>query len=107
MIVKNASNLGFPRMGKHRELKFTLEKYWSGQASEADLLATARNVRKEHWQLQVGAGIDIPPSNDFSLYDHVLDTTVMVGAVPARARGLQPGTRRLDSLRMVRPRCDL
>ena len=84
MTVKNTSNLGFPRMGKHRELKFALEKYWSGQANEADLLTTARDLRQEHWQVQVEAGISVPPSNDFSLYDHVLDMAVTLGAIPER-----------------------
>lgn len=84
MTVKNASNLGFPRMGKNRELKFALEKYWSSQASEDALRATAQGVRKEHWELQVQAGIASPPSNDFSLYDHVLDMAVTLGAIPHR-----------------------
>ena len=83
MIVKKASSLGFPRMGKRRELKFALEEYWSGQASEADLLATAQDLRKEHWQLQVDTGVG-PPSNDFSLYDQVLDMAVTLGAIPER-----------------------
>ncbi|HEY0307819.1 MAG TPA: hypothetical protein VGB94_06640 [Acidobacteriaceae bacterium] len=84
MSMVNARNLGFPRMGKHRELKFALEKYWSGEATDERLLATAQTLRKEHWQLQVEAGIGIPPSNDFSLYDHVLDIAVTLGAVPRR-----------------------
>jgi 5-methyltetrahydropteroyltriglutamate--homocysteine methyltransferase len=84
MSLARACNLGFPRMGKHRELKFALEKYWAGEVNEQSLLATAQNLRKEHWQLQVDAGIGLPPSNDFSLYDHVLDTAVMVGAIPCR-----------------------
>lgn len=88
MIFKNASNLGFPRMGKRRELKFELEKYWSGQTSEADLLNTACHLRKAHWQVQVDAGIAAPPSNDFSLYDQVLDMAVTLGAIPERFRSL-------------------
>jgi len=84
MSVLNVSNLGFPRMGKRRELKFALEKYWAGEANTEALSETARKLRQEHWQLQVEAGIAIPPSNDFSLYDHVLDMAVTVGAIPVR-----------------------
>jgi 5-methyltetrahydropteroyltriglutamate--homocysteine methyltransferase len=71
-------------MGKDRELKFALESFWKGKTSEADLLAVARNLRREHWLLQKAAGIDIIPSNDFSLYDQVLDMLVLVGATPER-----------------------
>jgi len=78
------SNLGFPRIGAHRELKFGLERYWSGEWNEEQLQTAARNLREAHWSLQAGAGIGQIPSNDFSLYDHVLDAAVMVGAIPAR-----------------------
>ncbi len=78
------ANLGFPRMGKQRELKFALEGYWSGKRTEAELLATAKTLRTEHWQLQQAAGIDVIPANDFSLYDQVLDTLVLLGATPER-----------------------
>jgi 5-methyltetrahydropteroyltriglutamate--homocysteine methyltransferase len=84
MSLVTASNLGFPRMGKRRELKFELEKYWSGESDEAALLQTAQELRKEHWQLQVDAGVGVPASNDFSLYDHVLDMAVTLGAIPNR-----------------------
>ena len=78
------SNLGFPRIGADRELKKAVEAFWKGQSDEAALQQTAADLRKKHWQLQKDAGIDIIPSNDFSFYDHMLDTTAMVGAVPAR-----------------------
>lgn len=78
------SSLGFPRVGVQRELKKSIEAYWKGKASESDLQDTARNLRMRHWQLQHEAGIDHIPSNDFSLYDHVLDTCALVGAVPPR-----------------------
>ncbi|MBB5057300.1 5-methyltetrahydropteroyltriglutamate--homocysteine methyltransferase [Granulicella aggregans] len=78
------SSLGFPRMGKDRELKFALESFWKGKTSEADLLATAKQLRRDHWLLQKAAGIDIIPSNEFSLYDHVLDALVLIGATPER-----------------------
>jgi 5-methyltetrahydropteroyltriglutamate--homocysteine methyltransferase len=88
MSLASARNLGFPRIGKRRELKFALEKYWAGETDEQSLLATAQALRKEHWQLQVDAGIGVPPSNDFSLYDHVLDMAVTVGAIPRRFKSL-------------------
>lgn len=77
-------NLGFPRIGERRELKFALEKYWSGQCSAQQLQTTAQELRENHWRMQADAGIEQIPSNDFSLYDHVLDTAALVGAVPAR-----------------------
>ena len=79
-----ASNLGFPRIGPKRELKRALEDHWSGKASASELMATGAALRKASWQAQKEAGIQQIPSNDFSLYDHVLDTVAMVGAVPAR-----------------------
>ena len=78
------ATLGFPRMGRQRELKFALEGYWSGKRTEAELLETARSLRAEHWMLQQAAGIDIIPANDFSLYDQVLDMLVLLGATPER-----------------------
>lgn len=79
-------NLGFPRIGGKRELKFALEQYWSGAISELGLLETATELRNQHWQYQ--AKIDWIPVGDFSLYDHVLDTSFMVGNIPARAQSL-------------------
>ncbi len=76
------ASLGFPRIGRHRELKFALEGYWSCKIAESDLLETAARLRAEHWALQRDRGISRIPSNDFSFYDHVLDTAVMVGAIP-------------------------
>ena len=71
-------------MGKDRELKFALESFWKGKSSEAELLAIAKNLRRKHWLLQKDAGIGIIPSNDFSLYDQVLDALVLIGATPER-----------------------
>eukprot|EP01132_Coremiostelium_polycephalum_P004455 gene4455-5555_t len=76
------SNLGFPRIGKRRELKFALEKFWSGQSHIVTLQDIAAGLREENWALQQKLGLGHIPSNDFSLYDHVLDTSVMLGAVP-------------------------
>ena len=88
MSFAKASNLGFPRVGKHRELKFALEKFWNGTLDESSLLSVAQNLRANHWKLQNDAGIIVPPSNDFSLYDHVLDTAVTLGAVPSRFKAI-------------------
>jgi 5-methyltetrahydropteroyltriglutamate--homocysteine methyltransferase len=79
-----AANLGFPRVGRQRELKTALERYWAGEISEAVLREVGRAVRRQNWALQVELGIDHVPSNDFSLYDHVLDMAAVVGAVPGR-----------------------
>ncbi|QQG36536.1 MAG: 5-methyltetrahydropteroyltriglutamate--homocysteine S-methyltransferase [Micavibrio aeruginosavorus] len=78
------SSLGFPRVGVQRELKKTIEAYWKGAASEADLQDTARTLRLRHWTMQKEAGITHIPSNDFSFYDHVLDTCALLGTVPPR-----------------------
>ncbi len=79
-----ATNLGYPRIGKSRELKKALEQYWSGNLSETMLLEQAASLRKQHWLLQQGLGLQHIPSNDFSLYDQVLDMIALVGAVPQR-----------------------
>ncbi len=78
------SNLGYPRIGEDRELKLALEGYWSGTRSSGELETVAKGIRCRNWQTQKDAGIDLIPSNDFSLYDHVLDTTCLVGAIPTR-----------------------
>jgi 5-methyltetrahydropteroyltriglutamate--homocysteine methyltransferase len=79
-------NLGFPRIGLHRELKFALERFWAGEWNAGQLETAGRKVRGERWQMQAASGIHHIPSNDFSLYDHVLDTAVLAGAIPARYR---------------------
>jgi 5-methyltetrahydropteroyltriglutamate--homocysteine methyltransferase len=76
--------LGFPRIGAQRELKSATEGYWAGDRSLEELAATAQELRAANWKLQRDAGIDLIPSNDFSLYDQTLDTIAMVGAVPDR-----------------------
>lgn len=81
-----ATNLGFPRIGPRRELKKALEDYWSGKASAADLHTTAARIRESTWRFHAEVGIDHIPSGDFSLYDHVLDAALLVGAVPDRYR---------------------
>ena len=79
-----ASNLGYPRIGPGRELKKALESFWGGRSDAAALDAASATLRRASWELQRAAGIDQIPSNDFSLYDHVLDTAAMLGAVPSR-----------------------
>ena len=76
------ANLGFPRIGRRRELKQALERHWAGDLSEAGLLAEAARLRGVHWKLQSDQGIGHVPSGDFSLYDGVLDTACMMGAIP-------------------------
>ncbi|MDI7862726.1 5-methyltetrahydropteroyltriglutamate--homocysteine S-methyltransferase [Rhizobiaceae bacterium n13] len=95
MTIKTA-NLGFPRIGRHRELKFALESYWAGKSDRAALLDVASKLRAANWLLQKEMGIDVIPSNDFSLYDQVLDTAVMVGAIPS-IYGWQGGSVDLDT----------
>lgn len=80
------ANLGYPRIGFKRELKFALEAFWNNRSDIDTLLATADSIQIGNWQLQKSLGIDRIPSNDFSLYDHVLDTAIMVSAIPARFR---------------------
>ncbi len=82
-----AGSLGYPRIGPKRELKKALERFWAGQSSEAELEEASRALRRDAWRLQQDRGLQHVPSNDFSLYDHVLDTAVMVGAVPSRFLG--------------------
>jgi len=74
--------LGTPRIGPRRELKMALEAYWSGKSDEKSLIEAARSLRAENWARQKSLGISVIPSNDFSFYDQVLDTSVMVGAIP-------------------------
>jgi 5-methyltetrahydropteroyltriglutamate--homocysteine methyltransferase len=76
------STLGAPRIGPRRELKFALESYWSGRSDAASLQDAAAGLRAANWARQQALGVTNIPSNDFSLYDHVLDTSVMVGAIP-------------------------
>lgn len=78
-------NLGFPRIGAKRELKFALESYWKGQTPRDELKALGAQLRQRHWADQ--AGIDLVPVGDFSFYDQVLDTSFMLGNLPERVSG--------------------
>jgi 5-methyltetrahydropteroyltriglutamate--homocysteine methyltransferase len=75
---------GYPRIGSDRELKRACEAYWSGKIEAEELHRTAAILRREHWQTQCIAGIDLIPVNDFSYYDHILDAIALIGAVPER-----------------------
>jgi len=78
--------LGFPRVGADRELKRALEAHWQGKTTAAELRRVARDLRRQNVEAAHAAAVDVIPSNDFSLYDHVLDTAIMVGAIPERFR---------------------
>ena len=110
--------LGYPRIGADRELKVITESYWRNESSADKLLAKAKELRLRHWRQQQEAGIDSIPSNDFSLYDQVLDTICLVGAVPSRfgwqgdgvhldtyfamARGVQTADRDAQAMEMTK-----
>lgn len=79
-----ATNLGFPRIGPKRELKKAVEAYWKGKISKDELWETATDLKRKSAALQKDAGLDHIPSNDFSLYDQVLDMTCTLGLVPER-----------------------
>jgi 5-methyltetrahydropteroyltriglutamate--homocysteine methyltransferase len=81
-MLKN--NLGYPRMGSHRQLKKACEQYWAGKIDRKELHAAARKIKEENWQLQLNSGIDLVPCNDFSFYDQVLDMSLLLGAIPSR-----------------------
>ena len=81
--------LGFPRIGAQRELKKSLESYWKGDASQSDLLATAKAIRSENWKRMKDAGIDHIPTGDFAFYDQVLNHSLMFGVVPSRYDALK------------------
>ncbi len=78
------NNLGFPRIGENRELKKATEAFWKGTLAEEELRQCAADIRRKNWQRQKEKGIDLIPSNDFSLYDQMLDMCCVLGAVPER-----------------------
>jgi 5-methyltetrahydropteroyltriglutamate--homocysteine methyltransferase len=79
-----AHTLGFPRIGRKREMKQAVESYWQGKIDQAQLAQIGRTLRQRHWEIQAQAGMDLIPVGDFSWYDHVLDTTCLLGAIPPR-----------------------
>ena len=76
--------LGFPRIGKQRELKKALESYWKGDSSVSQLVETGKTLRARHWQQQAAAGLEFVTAGDFSWYDQVLDMSAILGVVPPR-----------------------
>ncbi|UTW07092.1 5-methyltetrahydropteroyltriglutamate--homocysteine S-methyltransferase [Pseudomonas benzenivorans] len=90
-------SLGFPRIGRDRELKKALEAHWKGELDEAGLRAVGRELRAAHWQLQKDAGLDLLPVGDFAWYDQVLSHSLMLGVIPPRFRP-QSGTPTLQTL---------
>ena len=78
-------NLGFPRIGARRELKFALESYWKGESSRDELKTLGASLRQRHWDQQ--AGLDLVPVGDFAFYDQVLDMSFTLGNLPERVRG--------------------
>ncbi|BCV33734.1 5-methyltetrahydropteroyltriglutamate--homocysteine S-methyltransferase [Shewanella algae] len=90
------NSLGFPRIGRRRELKFALEKYWRGESSVAELESVARELRRTHWQWQADAGVAQLPVGDFAYYDQVLTLSATLGVIPERHR--DGGAVNLDTL---------
>jgi 5-methyltetrahydropteroyltriglutamate--homocysteine methyltransferase len=90
------NNLGYPRIGSNRELKKACESYWAGKVSLEELLTVGATIRKENWQLQAEAGIDLIPSNDFSFYDQVLDLSLTLGVIPKRYQELAKTNSTID-----------
>ena len=81
----NAHNLGFPRIGADRELKFAQEAYWKGESSSAELKSVGAKLRQINWGFQ--AELDLVPVGDFAFYDQMLDMSFTLGNLPARVRG--------------------
>lgn len=90
------NNLGYPRIGNNRELKKACELYWAGKITSEELENVGKNIRRENWQLQANAGINLIPSNDFSFYDQVLDLTLTLGAVPEQYKDFAKQNTELD-----------
>ena len=88
-MTMRTSVIGFPRIGKDRELKFASEKYFAGKINEAELLESGRMQREYNLKTQKASGIDFISSNDFSFYDNVLDTAFLFNAVPQRYKDLK------------------
>ncbi len=82
------SVIGFPRIGKDRELKFASEKFFRGEITEAELQNVAKEIRSENLRLQKEAEITFVTSNDFSFYDNVLDTAALFNVIPVRYKAL-------------------
>lgn len=112
-----AHSLGFPRIGRERQMKFAIESYWQGTINNETLLEKGRAIRQENWALQKEAGLALLPVGDFSWYDHVLDMSLMLGVIPERfksaereqlktyflmARGQAPGEKNVRPCEMTK-----
>lgn len=89
-LMVTTHNLGFPRIGATRELKFALENYWKGQSSRDQLKTLGTQLRQRHWDNQ--QGLDLVPVGDFSFYDHVLDMSFTLGNLPERVQDFRGDT---------------
>ncbi|MFE7779164.1 5-methyltetrahydropteroyltriglutamate--homocysteine S-methyltransferase [Streptomyces sp. NPDC057445] len=85
-VDARATVYGYPRQGRNRELKKAIEGYWKGRVTADALRDTASALRRANWRQLTEAGVHEVPTGDFSYYDHVLDTSVMLGAIPERHR---------------------
>lgn len=92
-----AHNLGFPRIGRDRELKKALEAYWKGDIDQTELQKVGQTLRATHWQIQQQAGIELLPVGDFAWYDQVLTHSLMFGVIPERHQN-KDGKVNLDTL---------
>ena len=106
--TRASSVLGYPRIGPRRELKRALERYWHGDGTRTELLATGRRLREATWHDLVAKGLTQIPGNTFSFYDHILDDALLVGAIPARFRGLTRDLTPVDTVfALARGRADV
>ena len=88
-MQKNTYIVGFGRIGEQRELKKALESFWAKNTSFDEVKKVAKQLKKRHWTYQKNAGISYISSNDFSLYDNMLDTAIMLGAIPSRFKDIK------------------
>ena len=86
MTIKT-TNLGFPRLGRKREWKKAIENYWNNKISKNELDETLQNLHRENLLLQKNHRLDSVPVGDFSLYDHILDTSLLFNIIPERFQG--------------------
>ncbi|MFO3701706.1 5-methyltetrahydropteroyltriglutamate--homocysteine S-methyltransferase [Staphylococcus felis] len=87
MMTIKTTNLGFPRLGRKREWKKAIEGYWNNKISKDELDETLQNLHRENLLLQKNYGLDSVPVGDFSLYDHILDTSLLFNIIPERFQG--------------------
>ena len=103
---------GFPAIGAKRELKFLVESFFRNEISETELETGCRALRRRHWQMQADAGMTWLSVNDFSLYDHVLDMSLLLGVVPERFKNRKAITETVIRFLMARgsagvPACEM